>query len=1085
MVVTAIAFLVLGRRIDAGHSRVADLLEPAGRSVVRLQLLYEAELALLRSYLALPRPELLPRVMTFNESKTRILDELLERAPHIGSLFVAELHALRDVLAKADIAPNALASGALTSEQYRARLPEQDDLARQALARAHRVESLLSLERAQHLTELRTLERRRLRILASLFPLALICAIMTAWFGEKARTLNQRLARNAAEEALLRDAMAALTHTDVLPQALDRIAAIAQRVGDADAAFIEQCDDARTSVTVVAAAGAHAPPVGLADAFVHSATDEVVRSGQPRVIADLSELGGELGRAIALRCGRCPALAVPLHHDGDVDGVLILMRRQGAIAAPELISRIWVLGALAALALRRTKLAGELEAERKRLEAVVAEMPAGVVLAEAPSGRIVLVNRQTVEIWRGQVRPPERIEQYADWKSFHLDGRPYRSEELPLARSIQSGALVQGEEAEVERMDGTRGMVRFSSAPIRDARGQIVAAVATVYDISEQKRRERESLFLDEVSRVLAASLDYEATLKALLQLCVPRIADFAVLHLRLSHDRASRRFESTPQDAATREVLEAIDRKYAVRLIGAHPSAIAIRTGQPQLRARVTDELLRQISDDDEHLELLRRLHMQSAMAAPLIVRGKTLGALLLVSQDRTRNYNGQDLDLAEELARRAALAVDNAELFHTVSEAEKRARFLADAAQAFSGSLDYEETIRRVVRLAVPFFADLTIAFLTDERGETRQVAVAHRDPGREALLEKAGSRYRPIPNNLASTVVRAVRTGQPVLIEQVTPALLDSIGFPPDVREMFERLGPVSWITIPLVARDMALGAIVFAFAESGRHYTAADLSLGQLLASRAALAMKNARLYGAVHEALRTRDEVLAIVSHDLRNPLHTISMSAELLLHADLADAKRRHHLEIIAQAGERMKRLIQDLLDVARVEAGKTIAVERKQEPADALIREACESFFEQAREKSIRLEWFAPHDLPYVSVDRGRIVQVLSNLISNALKFTPEEGRIEVRASHEGDVVQVAVADSGPGIREEDRESIFLPFWQSTRAARTSAGLGLTIARAIIEQHGGRIWVESRPGVGATFGFTLPVSENVAQAAD
>ncbi|MGH7469227.1 MAG: GAF domain-containing protein [Longimicrobiales bacterium] len=1079
LVAAAIAFVILGRRIEGQHSAIADLLEPAGRGLVRLQLLFEAELTLLRSYAALPRPQLLPEVRSVNEKKLWILGNLVQSAPRLDRAYAIELDAFRSLLALAQIAPLALASGTLTLEQYRARLPQQDDLARQVLVRAVRLEIMISDERERRLAQLRTLENRRLRILSSLFPLALFSAFLTAWFGEKARGLNQRLVRNAAEEALLRDAMAALTHTDVLPQALERIVAVAQRVGDADSAYIEQCDDARSRVTVVAAAGADAPPVGLSEDYIDSVTDEVVRTGQSQSITDLTAMGGQIGRAIANRCGHCPGLAVPLHHDGDVDGVLILMRRRATMFERTQVPRIWVLGALAALALRRTKLAGALESERKRLEAVVAEMPAGVLLAEAPSGRIILVNRQTVEIWRGQVRPPERIEEYADWKSFHLDGRPYTSEELPLARSIRSGELVQGEEAEIERTDGSRGMVRFSSAPVRDTRGQIVAAVATIYDISEQKRREQENLFLDEVSRVLAASLDYDATLKTLLQLCVPRLATFAVLHLRTGNDRASRRFQSQPQDTSTRDVLETIDRKYPVPLTGPHPSAVAMRTGQAQLRAQVTDEVLRQIATDEEHLELLRRLEMRSAMAAPLIVRGKTLGALLLVSQDPLRRYNGKDLALAEELARRAALAVDNAELFRTVSEAEKRARFLADAAQAFSGSLDYEETIRRVVRLAVPFFADLTIAFLTDEKGETRQVAVAHRDPRREALLEKAGERYRPGPNNPGSTIVRAIRTGQPVLIEEVSPELIESIGFSPDVRIMFDRLGIVSWVTIPLIARDMALGAIVFAFAESGRHYTPDDVPLAQLLASRAALAMKNAKLYGAVHDALRTRDEVLAIVSHDLRNPLHTISMSADLLLQVPADDPKRRHHLEVIAQAGQRMKRLIQDLLDVARVEAGKTIAVERKEEPAHTLIHEACESFVEEARKKSIHLEWSAPQDLPNVSVDHGRILQVLANLISNALRFTPEDGHVQVSALLEHGQVRVSVGDSGPGIREDDRESIFLPFWQSTRAARTSAGLGLTIARAIIEQHGGSIWVDSRAGAGATFFFTLPINGN------
>ncbi|MGH7461779.1 MAG: sensor histidine kinase, partial [Longimicrobiales bacterium] len=137
----------------------------------------------------------------------------------------------------------------------------------------------------------------------------------------------------------------------------------------------------------------------------------------------------------------------------------------------------------------------------------------------------------------------------------------------------------------------------------------------------------------------------------------------------------------------------------------------------------------------------------------------------------------------------------------------------------------------------------------------------------------------------------------------------------------------------------------------------------------------------------------------------------------------------------------------------------------------------ACESVAVLAREKGIELEYSAARELPDVKVDRGRIIQVLSNLISNALRFTPEAGRIEVRAHEDEGAIKISVRDTGPGIRPEDREAIFLPFWQAMRGARQGAGLGLTIARAIIEQHGGRIWVESEEGAGTTFSFTIPLA--------
>ena len=1080
ILLAALAFMALGNRIEEERAELANVVEPANRKIIEFLLTFEGNAALSRSYAALPRAETLERMREMHARAMRALFDIKPFTRTIGPEFEQLYNELHFMVASWEVQHLQLMAGELTPEMFRSQLPVRDELVRDVVLKATALDAAGSQHAQALLQDMKKREQRRLLVLASIIPFALLSAVLTAWFGEKARRLNQRLVRNAAEEALLRDAMAALTHTDVLPEALDRIAAIAMRVGEANAAFIEQCDDARSTVTVVASAGRVAPSVGVRDPYVGSITNEVVRSGQPRAIEDLSTFGSAIGGLIGERCGRCPGLAVPLHRDGDVDGVLILMNRsgRGSVALEDLIPRIWILGALAALALRRQLLSAQLEAERARLNAVVAEMPAGVILAEAPSGRITMINRQAIEIWRGHVRPPESIDDYDEWRCLYPDGRAYLAEEFPLARSIRMGELVSAEEAEIERADGSRSVVRFSSAPIRDTRGEIVAGVITAYDISEQKRREQANQFLDEVSRVLAASLDYDATLHALLQLSVPRLADFAIVHLRVGEEKATRRFESTPADTETRELLETIDRKYPVSLTGHHPSGVAIRTGKAQLRTTVSDELLEKIADDQEHLRLLRRLGMQSAMAAPLIVRGRTLGALLLVSQDRARRYGPRDLALAEELARRAALAVDNAELFRTVSENEKRARFLADAAQAFAGSLDYEETIRRVVRLAVPFFADLTVAFLTDAQGVTQHVEVAHRDPQSEVLLEKAAPLYRPGPNNLASTVTRAVRSGQAVLVKDVTREFVEHLHFDSEVREIFDTLGLVSWVSAPLQAGETKLGAIVFGFAESGRHYGPDDVSLAQLIASRAALAMQNALLFRETQEALHTRDEVLAIVSHDLRNPLHTISTSAELLIEVPVDEEKRRHHLEVISQAGQRMERLIRDLLDVARIEAGKTLIIDPMRESASELLREACDSFAVLAREKNLRLECNIPAELPDIMADHGRILQVLANLMSNALKFTPESGLVEVSAQQENGTVKVSVRDTGPGIRPEERENIFLPFWQAMRVGRSGAGLGLTIARAIIEQHNGRIWVECPPGTGCVFCFTVPVAD-------
>ncbi len=225
------------------------------------------------------------------------------------------------------------------------------------------------------------------------------------------------------------------------------------------------------------------------------------------------------------------------------------------------------------------------------------------------------------------------------------------------------------------------------------------------------------------------------------------------------------------------------------------------------------------------------------------------------------------------------------------------------------------------------------------------------------------------------------------------------------------------------------------------------------------------------------AVRTRDEVLAIVSHDLRSPLTTIYMSIAFLEEAGLTE-KERWYLEVVRRSSEQMRRLIEDLLDVARIEAGNQLRVTPVRFEAPALAVEVCAAFQTQVQAKMQHLDGRLSEDLPPVHADRKRIYQVLTNLIDNAIKFTPDGGRIRLDAEAHGGEVRFSVSDTGVGIAEEDRERIFQPYWQGARQDHRGAGLGLVITKGIVEAHGGRIWVESTPGEGTTFHFTLSVAE-------
>ncbi len=231
----------------------------------------------------------------------------------------------------------------------------------------------------------------------------------------------------------------------------------------------------------------------------------------------------------------------------------------------------------------------------------------------------------------------------------------------------------------------------------------------------------------------------------------------------------------------------------------------------------------------------------------------------------------------------------------------------------------------------------------------------------------------------------------------------------------------------------------------------------------------------QMYEDAQSRIDAREQVLRMVSHDLRNPLNTISMTATLMLEVPVALEQQRVHLARIKRAGERMNRLIQDLLDVAKLEAGRA-AIDAKPIHVAPLLREAYDMLAPLAAEKSIEMEASAKDGLPTITADAGRILQVLSNLVGNAIKFTPSGGRIIVRADHDPLGVRFSVRDTGPGIPPDHLTEIFAPLWQGNRADRRGIGLGLSIAKSIVEAHGGRIWCESPKAEGTTFHFTLGV---------
>ena len=410
--------------------------------------------------------------------------------------------------------------------------------------------------------------------------------------------------------------------------------------------------------------------------------------------------------------------------------------------------------------------------------------------------------------------------------------------------------------------------------------------------------------------------------------------------------------------------------------------------------------------------------------------------------------------------------------------TRATGRWRFLADASAALDTSIEYEQTLANTVRLAVPEVADYCVVILLGEDGSTRWADSAHRDPAKRALLESL--RDDLPPPSPEHPVRKALQTGQPQL---VTDAGNEILKWWDGARLGIVRaLAPASLIAVPMIARWRTLGAILFAVtAESGRRYRDHDLGLAADVGRRAAFAIDHALLYDAARRAAKERDALMAVVAHDLKNPLNTIQLAMKVLQENDRCgdgekDAMDRHARGAVQRAADRMYRLIHDLLDLSRADAGR-LWIRPAAADAETMLRDAIDTHCEIAAAKSIRLEATAEESLPSVLADRERIAQVFSNLIGNALKFTPSGGRVSVRGWRAAPGVRFAVEDTGPGIPPEDKGHVFDRFWQAQNASRMGTGLGLSIAKSIVEGHGGSIRVESTPGQGSRFEFSLPMT--------
>ncbi len=402
---------------------------------------------------------------------------------------------------------------------------------------------------------------------------------------------------------------------------------------------------------------------------------------------------------------------------------------------------------------------------------------------------------------------------------------------------------------------------------------------------------------------------------------------------------------------------------------------------------------------------------------------------------------------------------------------------RFLNEAGAVLSASLDYEITLHSLARAAIPYLADCCVVDMVQGDGGLARLAVAHSNADKEWL---AWTLARFHDRNSVFGRSKVIRTGRPELYGSVTDSLIASVASDPEHLEILQRLSFKSFMCVPLIVRGETVGAVSFMLDRPDGHYRSFDLLVAEDLADRAAIAIDNAKLYMKEQAANRLKDDFLSRVSHELRTPLTPI-FGAIYKLHAMRSENKELNEaLEIIERNARQQAEIVEDLLDISRI-ANDQINFNRQASEMAPIIERAIEVVRPAAETLGIRLEADLETPKRPVWCDRERIQQVIWNILSNAIKFTPSGGTIRVQLLAKQDVVEIAITDSGVGIRSDFLPYVFDRFRQSddfTTRMHGGLGLGLSIVRYIVERHGGVVRAESRgDGEGSTFVVSLPYS--------
>ncbi len=605
---------------------------------------------------------------------------------------------------------------------------------------------------------------------------------------------------------------------------------------------------------------------------------------------------------------------------------------------------------------------------------------------------------------------------------------------------------------------------------------------------SDERRRtadevQRRSRFLISASAALSESLDYERTLQRVAELSVPDMADWCTVTIVDERGKA-RRLAVVHADPAKHDLVAEYQHKFPpTEHRSGHLVDVLVR-GRAVLSVRVTDQDLVRAAQTEDHLRVMRGLGCASCVMVPMVVRGEILGVISLMRAEGRPPYDQGDVDTAEELAHRAALAIDNARLYREARRREGTMRFFAEASTLLSSSLDHVSICERLAHLVVPSFADWCGVELSEE-GELHSVAIAHVDSAKVATAREMRRRYPPDPSSSRGPHA-VLRTGRPEMISDITPEMLAPGAMTREQLGFIRDLGLRSLLIVPLVAGGRPIGVLTLVWAESDRRYGPEDLETMRELGRRAGLAVENARLYNEARAAVKLRDEFLSLASHELKTPLTSLRLKVDGILRVaanaasapiDLAKLTARVH-GVDKQLG-RLTELVDALLDVSRAAAGQ---LQLRLEDVDlgAVVAAAAERFKDDlaAAGCSLSVVVTAPGGAQnpiFGRWDRLRLDEVVTNFLSNAIKYGAGKP-IQIRVFASKTTATIEIEDQGIGISAADQQRLFERFARVVSPEHYGGfGLGLWIVKLLVEAMGGKVAVRSTIGQGSVFSAELP----------